>query len=54
MSKLWGKLTEHKDDELRHARDVLSRFDTPTTRDDLAAVEAEIAARKDHDSEASR
>jgi len=54
MSKLWGKLTEHSDSELEHAQHVLSKFSTPTAKDDLAAVEAEIAARKDHDDEASR
>lgn len=46
MPKLWGKLTEHSDEELRHARDVFEKFDTPQTRDDLAAVNAEIDARK--------
>lgn len=51
MTKLWGKLTEHSDSELEHAQHVLGKFDTPQTQDDLAAVNAEIDARKASDKE---
>ncbi len=49
MAKLWGKLSEHSDSELQHARSVLRRFNTEKTRDDLAAVEAELGARESAD-----